>query len=188
MAPFDGSISKVIATLGQRVNPGTPVLEVVSNTPEILIDLESDIVKSLTLGDSVKISVNKKSFTGTIVAVSRAAGTNLLYATRISVPDAVGLIGSAVNITFQISRELTDSSITEKIILPLKSVKIISEQEGEISLLGSGNMITYKSVRLGKIVGEGIYIEEDLDPKAEIILSDISNFDPEKFHLEKIKN
>ena len=187
VAPFDGSVSKVIATLGQRVNPGTPVLEVISNAPEVLIDLESDIIWSLKLGDSVRVLVDQKPFTGTITAISRAAGTNLLYATRISVPNATWLIGSAVSLTFQASRELTDSNIAEKIILPLKSVKIISEQEGEISLLVGANIITHKSVRLGRVVGDGIYIEEALDPKAEIIISDISNFDPVKFNLEKIK-
>ncbi len=187
VAPFDGSVSKVIATLGQRVNPGSPVLEVVSNTPEVLIDLESDIVGGLTVGERVSVTVDKKSFTGTVAAISRAAGTNLLYTTRISVPEATGLIGSAVSITFQASRELSDSSIAEKVVLPLKAVKIISEQEWEISLLGSGNTIKYKSIRLGKIVGDGIFIEEVLDPKEEIILSDISNFDPAKFYLEKVK-
>ena len=92
-----------------------------------------------------------------------------------------------MSLTFQVSRELTDSNIAEKIVLPLKSVKIISEQEGEISLLVGANIITHKSVRLGRVVGDDIYIEEALDPKAEIIISDISNFDPVKFNLEKIK-
>ena len=120
----------------------------VSNTPEILTDLESDVIDALSIGDSIRIQVDKKSFTGTIVAISRAAGSNLLYSTRISVPDATGLIGSAASLTFQASREISDVGLVQKIVLPLKSVKIISEQEGEISLLGSGNTIIYKSIRL----------------------------------------
>lgn len=175
----------MIATIGQRVNPGTPVLEVVSNAPEVLIDLDFDLVSSMNVGDAVRVQVDQKTFTGTVAAISRAAGANLLYSTRISVPDATGLIGSAATVIFQASREITSTTTTEKLILPLKSVKIISEQEGEISLLGTGNTVIYKSVRLGKIIGEGVYIEDPIDPKAEIILSDISNFDPEKFYFQK---
>ena len=53
----------MIATIGQRVNPGTPVLEVVSNAPEVLIDLESEIADSLNIGDPVRVQVDKKFFT-----------------------------------------------------------------------------------------------------------------------------
>lgn len=72
-APFDGTVSRVMATIGQRVNPGTPVLEVISNSPEVLIDLESEIADSLNIGDRVQIQVDKKLFTGSIIAMSQAA-------------------------------------------------------------------------------------------------------------------
>ncbi len=186
-APFDGTVSKVITTLGQRVNLGTPMLEIVSSTPEIVIDLDVDIARLISIGDDVSISVEKKIFAGTITAVSRTAWANLLYTTRISMPDATGYIGSAASIVFTASRESTNTDTHQSISLPLKSVKIISEQEGEIALLGSGNTITYKSVSLWKINGETILIEDHLDINTEVIISDIVNFDSEKYILEKIK-
>jgi multidrug resistance efflux pump len=184
-APFDGTVSRVMATIGQRVNPGTPVLEVISNSPEVLIDLESEIADSLNIGDRVQIQVDKKLFTGSIIAMSQAAWANLLYTTRVSVPDAVGLIGNAANIIFTASREISDVSGKEKIVLPLRAVKIVSEQEGQIAILSSGSTIVFKSVKLGKVVWDGIYLEESLDVATEVIITDVSNYDPAKFILLK---
>ena len=186
-APFDGTVSRVIATIGQRVNPGTPVLEVISNAPEVLVDLESEIADSLNIGDTIRVEVDKKFFTGSIIAMSKAAGANLLYTTRISVPEAKGMIGNAANLIFTASREISDSSGKEKIVLPLRAVKIVSEQEGQISILGTGNTLIYKSVKLGKVVWDGIYIEDILDISTEIILSDVTNYEPTKFVLIKNK-
>lgn len=186
-APFDGTVSKVIATSGQRVNPGTPMVEIVSSTPEVVIDLDANIAESLNVGDNVGILVGKKSFTGMITAISRTAWVNLLYTTRISIPDATGFIGNAASIVFTASRESINNDTHQSISLPLKSVKIISEQEGEIALLGSGNTIEYKSVLLGKIGGDSIAIEDYLDLNTEVIVSDISNFDRERYFLEKTK-
>jgi multidrug resistance efflux pump len=184
-APFDGSVTKVIATPGQRVNPGTPMIEIVSNTPEVVIDLDAEIALSLALSDTVKVKVWEKIFEGFIIALSRSAWENLLYTTRISVPDATGLLGSAATIIFTSSREVTSSGSLSDLVLPLRSIKIISEREWEIAILGSGNTLTYKTVRLWNIVGEWVRIEDALDPKIEIILSDVSNYDKEKFFLEK---
>jgi multidrug resistance efflux pump len=187
-APFDGTVTRVIATPGQRVNPWTPIIEVVSNTPEVVIDLDADIANTLTLWDTIQVKVEDKIFEGAITAISRSAGANLLYTTRISVPDATGFIGTAASIVFAASREVSASGSIQDLILPLRSVKIISEQEWEIALLWSGNTLIYMTVSLGKIVGDGVYIRDTLDPKSEVILSDVSNYDKEKFFLEKKKN
>ena len=105
------------------------MIEIVSSTPEVVIDLDVDTAKSLNRGDLVGISIEKKTFTGTITAISRTAGENLLYTTRISVPDGAEYIGSAASIVFTASRESTGIDTHQSISLPLKSVKIISEQE-----------------------------------------------------------
>jgi multidrug resistance efflux pump len=43
-APIDGKITKVITSIGQTVNMGTPVIEIVSNTPEMTVDVEERII------------------------------------------------------------------------------------------------------------------------------------------------
>lgn len=69
------------------------------------------------------------------------------------------------------------------ISLPLLSVNIISENEGEIFLLtqsGTELIPERKSVKLGSLRNESIEILETFPVNTEIILSDISNFDRTK--------
>lgn len=185
IAPFDGTVTKVIASVGQRTNMGTPLIEIASNVPEIVLDVNSDIASHISNGDSVTVKMDSKTFTGTIIALSRTAWANLLYTIRISVPSALGSLGSAVNVIFSLSKETISPDAWERVILPLKSVKIISEQEWEIALLGSGNTITYKSVKLWRVAGEWVEVIDKLDPSLEIILTDLSNFESGKYILVK---
>ena len=78
-------------------------------------------------------------------------------------------------------------NLTESILLPLRAIKIISEQEGQINILGKDGAIIQKTVWLGRISGDNITITDILDRGIEIILSDISNFDSKKFFLQKNK-
>lgn len=187
-APFDGTVTKVLATPGQRVNPGTPMIEIVSNTPEVVIDLDADIANTLKIGDTVSVKVGEKKYNGSIIALARSAGANLLYTTRITVPEAVSAIGNAASIIFSGSRDVKSGIDTsESVTLSLKAVKIISEQEWEITFLEGTGTLTHKSVRLGRIIWERVSIETPLVSGAEIVLSDVSNFDKEKFFLQKSK-
>lgn len=149
VAPFDGTVTKVTGSIGQRTNMGTPVVEVVSNNPEVVVDLDAEIAAHLMMNDTIQVRVGKNTFDGVVTAVSHAAGANLLYSTRISVPQALKYIGSAATLVFKGTKEVIDNEQGMKnIILPLKSVKIISEQEGQIVLYESGGTLTYKSVHL----------------------------------------
>ena len=89
-APFDGTVTKVIASVGQRTNIGSPMIEIASNVPEIVLDVDNEIATNISNGDTVTVKMDAKTFTGTIIAISRTAGVNLLYTTRISVPTAIG--------------------------------------------------------------------------------------------------
>lgn len=89
IAPFDGTVTRVSASIGQRTNMGTPLIEIASNVPEVVLDIDNDIASKISNGDLVTVKMNAKIFTGTIIALSRTAGVNLLYTTRISVPSAL---------------------------------------------------------------------------------------------------
>ncbi len=42
-----------------------------------------------------------------------------------------------------------------------------------------------KTISLGSVYGDGIEVTEELPEDSELIISDISNYDPEKMILEK---
>ncbi len=185
VSPFDGTVTKVIATVWQRTNVWTPVLEVVSNVPEVVINLDGDLAVWLTNGSNVLVKVWSQEFTGSVVAISKAAWSDLLYATRISVPKAQKYIGSAATVIFTSTKETVATWSLDNVLLPLRSVKIISEQEWQIALYGSGWTINYQSVKLWKVSGYGVEILDPLDSTSEIVLSDVENYDPLKNTLLK---
>ncbi|MBP6981515.1 HlyD family efflux transporter periplasmic adaptor subunit [Candidatus Gracilibacteria bacterium] len=186
-SPFEGTVTKVMGTVGQRTNMGTQVLEVISNTPEVLVDLDGAIASGLSVGSEVQIKIGEQILPASIIAISKAAGSNLLYSTRISVPKAQKYIGSAIKIIFTINKETLASGMIDNILLPLKSVKIISEQEGQVAIFGTGNTLNYKSVKLGRVSGYGVEIVDPLDSSTEVILSDVENYDSQKNILVRKK-
>lgn len=71
-------------------------------------------------------------------------------------------------------------------MFPNEIVKIISEEQGELSVL-SGSTIIPMDVKLGSVIGRSIEILTPLPGDFEIITSDVSNFDEKKNTLERRK-
>jgi hypothetical protein len=66
----------------------------------------------------------------------------------------------------------------------------VSENEGEIFLLsqsGSELVPERKTVKLGVMQGKDIEVLETFEPRDEIILNDISNYNPLEQKLERKK-
>ena len=86
-APVDGIISRVIASVGQSVNIGSPITEFTGKQPQIIIDVEPNLVSSLTIGQNVIVTVEEKTLTGVISALSTVANANLLSTVRIAITE-----------------------------------------------------------------------------------------------------
>ena len=186
-APIEGKISKILTSLGQTVNMGTPVAEMVSDTPEMTVDVEADVALNLRVWDWVEIRTDKNTFTGSIVAVSRVANSNLLYTTRISVPEGGSFLWQAVKVFFTVE---STANVLDDFTLPLSSINIVSENEGEIFiLLRSGSILVpeRKVVQLWTFRGDAIEILTHLPPSTEIIMTNLSHYDPLKQILVKKK-
>lgn len=179
-APIDGKITKVMASIGQSVNVGTPIAEIVSDKPEMTVDVEKNIADGISVWMNVRIVADGTQLTGTIIAVSRVANSNLLYTTRISVPEWSNLIGVSAKVIFTVHNQHPDTS---DLTLPLSALHIVSENEWEIFLLsksGSELIPKRKSVKLGNFRGESIEILDSIGINEIIILTDLSNFDSGK--------
>ncbi|MFZ2256040.1 MAG: HlyD family efflux transporter periplasmic adaptor subunit [Patescibacteria group bacterium] len=61
-APVSGTISKVLTSVGQSVATGAPIAEFTSNEPEIVLDIESNLARTLSVGETVEISVEDKQY------------------------------------------------------------------------------------------------------------------------------
>ncbi|MBX9809025.1 biotin/lipoyl-binding protein [Candidatus Gracilibacteria bacterium] len=183
-APVDGIISRVIGSVGQSVNIGSPITEFTGKQPQIIIDIEPNLVAGLTVGQNVSVTVEEKILTGTISALSTVANANLLSTIRIAIIDGQSYIGKSATIRF--SPKSNIDGITQ-LTVPLDSISIIAEGEGEVSIYTSSG-ISRKTVKIGQTLGDTIEILDKISDGTEIVLTNLSNYDETKQVLEKKSN
>jgi len=106
------------------------------------------------------------------------ANESLLYTARITLSESPKFLGGVATIQLSLKSEYP--------MFPNEMVRIISEEQGEISIY-SGSTITSMSVKIGAVVNRSIQIISPLSSELEIITSDVSNFDEKKNIIEKRK-
>ncbi len=181
IAPVDGVISRVIANVGQSVNIGSQIAEFTSKQPQMVIDIEPNIVSWLIVGQSVDIMVEEKNLSGTIMALSTVANANLLSTVRIAVPEWQAYIWKSAIINFFPQNNIGWETL---LTLPLDSVSIVSEGEWEIFVYTSTG-ISKKTVKIWKTLGDAIEINDIISNGTEIILTNMNNYDSNKQFIEK---
>lgn len=143
-APVEGTVTKVIANVGQSVNVGSIIAEFAGQIPQVVLDIDSNLANTLTVGNALSIRVDTATLSGTIMAVSRVSNANLLSTIRIAVKDGEKYIGKSASMIFESRIKNTNGAI----LLPINAIKIISEEEGEVSLLNAKGQIEKRTVKL----------------------------------------
>lgn len=69
-------------------------------------------------------------------------------------------------------------------IVPINAVNIVDNNRGQI-YLWNGTSLEVKTVVLGNIYGNGIEVIDELPQEMELVVSDLSNYDPESMTLKK---
>ena len=179
-APVDGTVTKIRTSVGEAINPGSLIADFAGKKPEVIVDIDPDLAKSLWVGDSVDIKVGEIVLVGKITAVSSIAWTNLLSTVRIAVEGGENYIGESVVVHFQ-TVWAVDS---KKTLLPIDALKILSEDEWEVALLSKDMTIVKKLVKILNIWGLNVEVTGDLNPGDIIILSDLTNYDSLKNTLK----
>ena len=123
-APVDGTVTRVIANIGQSISIGTPIIEFSGKQPQIVVDIDTTVANSLAIGDLVSVYVDSTTLTGSISAVSHISNANLLSTIRINIAGGEKYIGKSVTLRF---RSIANTAGT--ILLPVNAVKIVSEEE-----------------------------------------------------------
>jgi multidrug resistance efflux pump len=180
-APVDGVIARVIGNVWQSVNIGSQIADFTGREPQIVLDVAPTLASGLSVGQSVSIAIDAKSLTGIISAVSSVTNSNLLSTIRISVAKWQNYIGKSAQIVFVPQSTVTQPSI---LTLPLDAVSIIAEGEWEIRIY-TATGITREHVMIGQTLGDTIEIKTLLPSGTEVILTDLSNYDPAKQILTK---
>jgi hypothetical protein len=120
------------------------IAEFAGKHPQIVVDIDSSLASTLMVGDTVSVSVESHTLTGKISALSNISNANLLSTVRITLENAEKYIGKSATMTFF----SVASTKSDTLLLPINAVKIISEDEGEISIVSGSGVLEKQTVKL----------------------------------------
>jgi multidrug efflux pump subunit AcrA (membrane-fusion protein) len=126
VSPIDATVTKVNVSIGQEVTTGIPMIEIASRNPEIIFDLDSMSVSLLKTGSTQSVFYDGEVYSGTVVGVSQVANDSLLYSARLTLPTSPKYLGGVATIKLSLS--------SDYVMLPNEVVKIVSEEQGELSV------------------------------------------------------
>lgn len=177
-SPIDGSVTRVIASLGLETSVGTQVVEISSASPEILFEVEVNIVPLLAIGSQQVIRYMDQSFTGTVIGLSQVATDTLLYNARVSLPISSSLLWQVATVELEIK--------SNNPVMPLDAIKIISDKTGEIQVLEDDKIVT-KEVSIVRIIGSYAEVRANLGKDEKIIVSSTLWYDAKKYQLKPVE-
>lgn len=133
-SPVSGVIGDVMVSEGQEIGMGTQIFKVSgTKKQQIEVYLSADEYQYLQDKEPVQVSYQDQLLTGLIDAVSTVADKTNLFKATIQLSADIPLLGDVAKVSFPIK-------ISESAILPLEQVKILNDNEGEISILRSGKV------------------------------------------------
>ena len=174
-SPINGTISEVFIDKWQEVFSSVKLFDIVSDkTPEVEISFSKQEKELIKEGDKVFIHMWEEKITGKIYAISTVADKNLNYKAIIIFESGVNIIWNLVSVEIPI--------VTDKMLVPINIVTTKWDNRGTIKTL-SGTTFNDVWIKLGEVFGEYIEVVScDIKCKnLKIIMSDISNFDKNKF-------
>jgi multidrug resistance efflux pump len=173
-APIAGNITDILVDMGEDVSPWTPLYTMSSvGEKEIEITLTQDEATSLTSNTPVKIVFWTNTIDGVLSQISQSPTAGVSYKAIVTTESNEIPAGSLVDVIIE--------QATDHLVVPLNRVQLLSTKEGQITLR-DGTALETKRVELGKLKGSQIEI---ITPISEdIVISDVKQYDPEKYEIE----
>ncbi len=181
IAPFLGSISKILAKENEMVGSGKPILIFSSNgNIEIKTQVPENVIKRVIIGQVAKISftsIPNKTFKGTISEIGQSTGGASTFPLIISLSNTNNEIlpGMACNIKLTFEKDL---NAEKYIIIPVDAVS--HDEAGDfVYILKNSNdkeyyIATRKNITLGRLTSNGYEVVNGLDNNEKIITAGLS--------------
>ncbi len=162
-SPVSGVIGDIMVSEGQEIGMGTQIFKVSgTKKQQIEVYLSADEYQYLQDKELVQVSYQDQLLTGLIDAVSTVADKTNLFKATIQLSADIPLLGDVAKVSFPIK-------ISESAILPLEQVKILNDNEGEISILRSGKVEAFP-VKIKRVWGSFVELKEALPADLELVL------------------
>jgi len=174
-APIAGTISDVLVDIGQEVAVWTPLFKIVSNKDQLVeIYVTAEEYEYLHNGAIVSIEYWEDSYQAEIKSINSVANQNTLYKVIIELNRELKLVGDVVVVKIPVKLENN--------ILPLDVVTTLKNNSWFVYAVNDSGIFV-QNISLGRAWGDYIEILSVVSGDLQIVLNDISNFDPKRFNL-----
>lgn len=164
-APFSGTVISHYVKEGEQVSVGQQLLELGDlSIVEIVVDVDVDFAKAITLGDKVLIDKNFQGYVSEIEPIGDLSSGKV--AVTVQSEEAEGNLtpGSIAEVEFKLLYKDVDT-----IVIPIKAATI--EASGNyVFLVDENNNVSRRSVSLGRIFGDKVSVISGLEEGDRLIL------------------
>lgn len=174
-APIEWTIWDILVDIWQEVAPWTPLFTITNTQQqEIEIALTSDEVDRVEQGQQVTVVSWGEQYNATLVSIASSSNATLWYKAIVRLDENTALVWWAATVQIWLS--------SDSLLLPLKYVKILNKNSGQITVWQENNLETI-IVTLWKVRWSSIEILDPLGKDTVIVTNNVNNYDPNKFTL-----
>ncbi len=180
-APFNGSVSKIMAQENEMIGAGMPVLMFSSDgNTELRTQVPENIIKQVELGQTVNIkftAIGDKTFEGVVSEIGRSTSGASTYPLIIDLTDKYEEILPGMACSIEMVFEQAEGT-NQNLIVPPDAVAHDEGGDFVYTIKRSGQddifIATRKTVTLGKLTAAGYEIEKGLNADDTIITAGLS--------------
>lgn len=174
-SPLDATVADILVDIGQDINPGTALVKLVSRSQQIELFVNESERKGIEIWQIVTVTNDDVLQQWVIASLATVADKWGNYKVIISLPEDAFTVGSFVHVSIPLQEW--------NIILPLNSIDIVDVNRGQVNLW-NGTEIIRKTVELGQFFGDMVEVTSSIPLTEQLILSDVSNYDPTTMQMK----
>ncbi|MDD2437912.1 MAG: efflux RND transporter periplasmic adaptor subunit [Massilibacteroides sp.] len=181
-APFSGVISRRFQESGANVMPGAPIYNLVTiNSVKIKVAIPENEISAIKVGEPCRVKISaleNKSFEAKVVEKGISANPiSHTYDIKVRVDNTdLRIMPGMVCKAYLINNRTTADK--RNIIVPLKAVQVDYSGKHFVWIKDEQNKAVYREISQGKLMGNGIVIEQGLQEGDKLIIEGYQNISP----------
>lgn len=178
-APFSGIISQRYQESGANVMPGAPIYNLVTiNSVKVKIAIPENEISAIKVGETCRVKIsalNDISFEGKIAEKGISANpVSHTYDIKVRINNSDSQIMPGMVCKAYLINPTTTSS-KKNIIIPLNAIQVDYSGKRFVWIKDAQNKAVYREISQGKLIGNGIVIEQGLQEGDHLIVEGYQN-------------
>ncbi len=179
-APIRGKIWTVYVDEWQEVGMGMKLFSIVSDREQFVeLFVTSEEYQYIDVDQTVGAIYEEKLISGTIRTKSSVANQTTLYKVVVELKKDIKLVGDVATIYVPVK-------LKQK-VLPVNVVTSLRNGHGFVYILNKSWALEKYTIELWKVRGDKVEILNKVPSSLDIVVTDVSNFDSQKFKLITVK-